>query len=109
MDKIYSENDLIETIDWRVTNPFEDDVLMSCKIARKTKYGIKLEKITVLNRMTGFGHRDVETGYTENDGRFWLASGFFDIRTLTKFTVKQALDKVVENARRNVFYFSHLP
>jgi hypothetical protein len=47
--------------------------------------------ITVLNRMTGFGYRDVETGFRDsyamnargkmNYGKnFWLASGMFDIR-----------------------------
>ncbi len=41
--------------------------------------------ITVLNRMTGFGYRDVETGfrdsYAMNYGKnFWLASGLMDIR-----------------------------
>jgi hypothetical protein len=36
--------------------------------------------ITVLDRMTGFGHRDVETGYRSPCGAFWLASGHEDIR-----------------------------
>ncbi len=36
--------------------------------------------ITVLDRMTGFGYRDVETGYRSPCGAFWLASGREDIR-----------------------------
>jgi hypothetical protein len=50
-----------------------------------------LGRITILSRMTGFGWRDVETGFRdtyamnakgkENYGKnFWLASGNFDVR-----------------------------
>lgn len=37
-------------------------------------------RITVLNRSTGYGFRDVETGYKSPCGKFWLASGGVDIR-----------------------------
>lgn len=37
-------------------------------------------QITVLDRMTGFGYRDIETGYRCPSGQFWLASGGYDIR-----------------------------
>ncbi len=37
-------------------------------------------RITVLDRMTGFGYRDIETGYRCPSGQFWLASGGYDIR-----------------------------
>jgi hypothetical protein len=37
-------------------------------------------RITVLERMTGFGWRDVETGYKSPCGRWYLASGQVDIR-----------------------------
>jgi hypothetical protein len=37
-------------------------------------------RISVLDRMTGFGWRDVETGYRCPSGQFWLASGGYDIR-----------------------------
>lgn len=36
--------------------------------------------ITVLDRMTGYGYRDIETGYRCPSGQFWLASGHHDIR-----------------------------
>jgi hypothetical protein len=36
-------------------------------------------RIYVLNRSTGYGFRDVETGYKSPCGKFWLASGV-DIR-----------------------------
>ena len=39
-----------------------------------------LGSLTVLDRMTGFGWRDIETGYRDQDGKFWLASGGFDVR-----------------------------
>lgn len=37
-------------------------------------------RITVVDRMTGFGWRDIETGYRCPSGQFWLASGNCDIR-----------------------------
>lgn len=37
-------------------------------------------RISVMDRMTGFGWRDVETGYRCPSGQFWLASGGYDIR-----------------------------
>lgn len=37
-------------------------------------------RITVVSRMTGFGYRDIETGYCSPCGKFWLASGQHDIR-----------------------------
>lgn len=61
-------------------------------------------RITVLNRMTGFGcgQRDIETGLKDyrldpaND--FWLASGMFDIRQFGDLTIEQAIEKIKENA-----------
>ncbi|WP_353189127.1 hypothetical protein [Pseudomonas sp.] len=37
-------------------------------------------RISVLDRMTGYGYRDIETGYRCPSGQFWLASGGYDIR-----------------------------
>lgn len=36
--------------------------------------------ISVVSRMTGYGWRDIETGYCSACGKFWLASGGYDIR-----------------------------
>lgn len=55
-------------------------------------------KFTVLDRMTGFGYRDVETGYTDPDGKFWLATGNFDIREFPELTIEEAIEKTKENA-----------
>jgi hypothetical protein len=54
--------------------------------------------ITILDRMTGFGFRDVETGFRDPDGRFWLASGNFSIKAYPELTVKEAIEKIKENA-----------
>lgn len=47
---------------------------------------------TVLDRMTGFGWRDIETGYRDKDGKFWLASGGYDVRSSGATTVQEAID-----------------
>lgn len=56
--------------------------------------------LTVLDRMTGFGHgiRDIETGFRAPNGDFWLASCDFDIRRFPDLTVKEAINKVKEYA-----------
>ncbi len=57
-----------------------------------------LGSITVLNRMTGFGWRDVETGYRDMNGKFWLAGGAFDVRVAGCLTFMDAVNCVKENA-----------
>ena len=60
-----------------------------------------LGSITVLDRRTGygFGIRDIETGYREpNGGKFWLASGSFDIRNKGQMTIGEAIDCIKRNA-----------
>jgi hypothetical protein len=57
-------------------------------------------KITVLDRQTGFmnGVRDIETGYRDPSGRFWLASGMFDIREFCPLDFEKAIDMIKDNA-----------
>ena len=54
--------------------------------------------ITVLDRMTGYGYRDVETGFRDKSGKFWLASGDFNIRSYPSLTVEEAIEKIKNNA-----------
>lgn len=58
------------------------------------------ERITVLDRLTGFsgGIRDRETGYKDKDGKFWLASGGFDIRDYPDLTIEEAIEKIKVNS-----------
>lgn len=57
-------------------------------------------KITVLDRLTGWGGgiRDIETGYKNPEGKFWLASGNFDIREFKELTINDAIKKIKEFA-----------
>lgn len=59
-----------------------------------------LGRITVLDRITGWGGglRDIETGYTDQDGRFWLASGMFDIRRFSDLTLDKAIELIKKEA-----------
>lgn len=54
--------------------------------------------LTVLDRMTGFGWRDVETGFRDKDGKFWLASGHCDVRQSRSKTLGKAIEWVKECA-----------
>lgn len=58
-----------------------------------------LGTLTVLDRMTGFGYRDTETGYRDADGKFWLASGGYDVRNCGAATMEEAILWVKKNAR----------
>jgi len=57
-------------------------------------------RITVLDRLTGYSGyiRDIETGFKDLDGKFWLASGNKDIRNYPNFTIEQAVNWIKNNA-----------
>ena len=57
-----------------------------------------LGSLTVLDRMSGFGYRDVETGYRDMCGKFWLASGNYDVRHSGVKTIGDAIGWVKRNA-----------
>ncbi len=57
--------------------------------------------LTIVDRMTGFGYRDIETGYRESPdkgSKFWLASGDYDVRDSGCQTIGEAIDWVKERA-----------
>ena len=57
-----------------------------------------LGSLTVLDRLTGFGWRDVETGYRDTNGEFWLASGNQDVMMSGVKTIGEAIKWVKERA-----------
>lgn len=72
-------------------------------IVCNARFYLHIENIgtfTILDRETGFSFvsRDVETGFRDMDGNFWLASGMFDIRKHLPLKVDEAIDMVKDNA-----------
>ena len=65
---------------------FEDD--------EQWAFHSNMGSITVLDRMTGFGWRDIETGYRDTDGEFWLATGNVDVREAYCNTVGDAIQYI---------------
>jgi hypothetical protein len=63
-----------------------------------------LGSITILDRLTGYGHnvRDVETGYRDEHGEFWLASGDFNILEQGCKTFGEAIALIKSNANNCV-------
>jgi len=66
---------------------------------------VEFGSITILDRETGFSDgcggyfRDVETGYRDNDGKFWLASGDFDILKIAEGkTIGESIELIKKNA-----------
>ena len=57
-----------------------------------------LGSLTVLDRLTGFGWRDVESGYRDPNGEFWLASGNQDVTMSSVKTIGEAIEWVKERA-----------
>jgi hypothetical protein len=57
-----------------------------------------LGSLTVLDRMTGFGWRDTETGFRDPEGKFWLASGGVNVIASGCKTVGEAIDYVKTHA-----------
>ena len=73
------------------SNPFESDI----------SYALHLHvgSITVLDRMTWCSSvRDIESGFRDPYGKFWLASGDFDIRDKGDITVRDAIQLIKDNA-----------
>ena len=65
------------------------------KWAMHTNMGI----LTIVCRITGSGMNDIETGYREPEtGKFWLASGGFDVRETRNQTMQACIDWVKDNA-----------
>jgi len=59
-----------------------------------------LGTITVLDRRTGFGYRDIETGFRTD--KFWLASGNYDVRNSGVGTISEAIDWIKKHANNCV-------
>ena len=59
-----------------------------------------LGTLTVLDRMTGYGGgmRDIESGYRDPEGNFWLASCGCDVRYSESKTIGEAIEWVKSNA-----------
>ena len=77
-----------------VSNIIDDDY----QLAIHTNLG----SITILDRMTGFGYRDIETGYRSPEGKFWLASGMCDVRCSGSETFGEAINWIMANANNCV-------
>lgn len=73
----------------------KDLVWGSTDYADNTLYVARTDigRFTVLDRETGysFGSRDIETGYKDTEGKFWLVSGMFDIRDYPEMSVEEAI------------------
>jgi len=54
--------------------------------------------LTVCDRMTGFGYRDIESGFRDKAGNFWLASGCCDVRYSGCLTIGEAINWIKERA-----------
>jgi len=84
---------------------FEDvDMSWSHSSDTQTAWHTHLGSLTVLDRMTGFGHgvRDTETGFRCPEGDFWLASGNIDVRLSGAKTLGEAIQWVKDFANNCV-------
>lgn len=93
--------------DSKLTSEHFHEVDMSSKFLEKfgkkpdvqQAFHCNLGSITVLDRMTGFSFgRDTETGFHDVDGKFWLASGMFDIRDYLPLSFSDAVSLIKQNA-----------
>jgi hypothetical protein len=63
---------------------------------------VDIGSLTVLDRMTGFGFRDTETGFRAPDGAWWLASGDHDVRLSGALTLGEAIEWVKRNSQHSL-------
>jgi hypothetical protein len=83
--------DLFHTIEHKGLDEYDDQ---NQQWALHTNIG----SLTVVDRMTGFGFRDTETGFRDPDGGFWLATGQKDVRRSGARTVGEAIQWVKDRA-----------
>jgi len=79
----------VKDLEFKEWHKSEDDLLVGVVLPGG-------DKISVLNRITGYGNgqRDIETGYRDKDGKFCLASCMFDIRDYPELSVEDAINKI---------------
>ncbi len=87
--KLHALTDTVGSIEWKEESMCDgEDTLYSARIEGDQSF-------TVLDRMTGFYFgRDIETGYWNQDRKFWLASGGKDIRNYPELTIAEAIEWV---------------
>jgi hypothetical protein len=77
------------------TTPFSEELFhmpeFQAEDGENFAFHTNLGSLTVVDRMTGFGWRDVESGYRAPDGQFWIASGDIDVRFSDCKTVGEAI------------------
>lgn len=90
-----------------VDSPFSEELFheaemkeQECSYEQEYQWAFhsNLGSLTVLDRRTGFRWRDTETGFRDEDGKFWLASGMIDVRKSGCKTVGEAIEWVKKEA-----------
>jgi hypothetical protein len=71
---------------------------------RQWAFHSNLGSITVVDRMTGFGYRDEETGFRDNENYFWLASGHINVLYSNCKTVGEAIEWIKARANNCIAY-----
>jgi hypothetical protein len=91
-----------------LSSPFQRDIFHSVKMNNdpnweyddnyQEAFHCDIGSITVLDRRTGFGWRDIETGFRDKAGNFWLASGNCDVRESECKTIGEAIEWIKKHA-----------
>ena len=105
MNKIITDKGKVHYTGCQLTDAFDSSLFYEVDMSFsetdfQDAFHSNLGSITVLDRMTGFGMgmRDIETGFRDVDGKFWLASGGFDIRDKECKTIGDAIACIKRNA-----------
>ena len=80
---------------------YDVDMSYSDTDTQKAFHSKEFGSMTIVDRMTGYGNgiRDVETGYKDLHGEFWLASGDFNILEAAKGkTIDEAISLIKKHA-----------
>jgi hypothetical protein len=97
-----NKNEITIHRDMTVDTPFDSSLFQTRTISEpKDKnyvFSCNLGTFTVLDRMTGSGYRDIETGWRDSDNTFWLATNGIDVRQSGAKTIGEAIQWVKDNA-----------
>jgi hypothetical protein len=102
MEKYINKNGVPEWRGVSENSPFSDDMFHDVDMSFNTDNNKQLALYTNIGDITGFGYRDIETGYKDTDGKFWLASGDYNVIESDCKTVGDAIAWIKERANECV-------
>lgn len=100
MNKVKTHTDISDKFSADLFSLVEEDFFAVRTGDEDIQYAFhsNIGSITVVDRLTGFGWRDVESGFRDTNGNFWLASGRCNVMESGASTIGEAIKWIKDRA-----------